>query len=163
MVIYVIMVNTKENRKVELKDKKLVSRNMNSKRGFTLIELLVVIAIIGILSSIVLVALRGARDKAKDARIVADLTQIRSIAEVLYDGDYGDVLITQADIAKLDTDIGRQGGTLSLEPAAPTTDYVAYSDLNVSGWYCVDSTGTAGFTETDPSGVVGNVCPADTQ
>jgi prepilin-type N-terminal cleavage/methylation domain-containing protein len=39
-----------------------------NKKGFTLIELLVVIAIIGLLSSVVLVSLKGTREKAKIAR-----------------------------------------------------------------------------------------------
>lgn len=57
-------------------------------QGFTLVELLLVIAIIGILSTIVLTSLAGARAKARDAKRVADIKQIQ-LALALYYTDNG--------------------------------------------------------------------------
>lgn len=61
------------------------------KKGFTLIELLIVIAIIGILSSTVIASLNKARDKSKDVKIKAQLTQINTSAEIFFNqsGNYG--------------------------------------------------------------------------
>ncbi|HEY4508910.1 MAG TPA: type II secretion system protein [Candidatus Paceibacterota bacterium] len=53
-------------------------------RGFTLIELLVVISIIGVLSSVVLTSLNGARVKARDAKRKVSLLQLRSAIELYY-------------------------------------------------------------------------------
>src|SRR5579872_300255 len=57
-------------------------------KGFTLIELLVVIAIIGILASIIMVSLGGARAKARDAKRISDLKEIQ-LALANYFNDYG--------------------------------------------------------------------------
>jgi len=55
--------------------------------GFTLIELLVVISIIGMLSSIVLAALRSARDKAGDAAIKEEAAQLRNVSGLFLAGN----------------------------------------------------------------------------
>ncbi len=53
-------------------------------KGFTLIELLVVIAIIGILSTLAIVALGGARQKARDSKRVGDISQLSKAFELYY-------------------------------------------------------------------------------
>ncbi|TSC84083.1 MAG: general secretion pathway protein G [Parcubacteria group bacterium Gr01-1014_17] len=64
-----------------MKRQGLVSRG----GGFTLIELLVVIAIIGILSSVVVASLNGARKKARDARRVDDVKQLQLALDLYFD------------------------------------------------------------------------------
>jgi prepilin-type N-terminal cleavage/methylation domain-containing protein len=53
-------------------------------KGFTLIELLVVIAIIGLLASVVLVALNSARTKSRDTKRVSDMNQVIKALEIYY-------------------------------------------------------------------------------
>ncbi len=60
-----------------------------NQKGFTLIELLVVIAIIGLLASVVLLALGSARSKSRDAKRVADVRQIVSALELYYNDNNG--------------------------------------------------------------------------
>lgn len=55
-----------------------------NRKGFTLIELLVVIAIIGLLSTLAVVALGSARQKANDAKRLSDIKQIQTALELYY-------------------------------------------------------------------------------
>jgi type II secretion system protein G len=68
--------------------KKLI-RNKKTQKGFTLIELLVVIAIIGLLASVVLLALNSARAKSRDAKRLADIRQMSTALELYYNENGG--------------------------------------------------------------------------
>ncbi len=80
-----------------------MKKSANRTRGFTLIELLVVIAIIGILSSVVLVSLGSARNKATNVRILANVRQIRTQLESNYLSAYADIIGTANNTASVDS------------------------------------------------------------
>lgn len=60
-------------------------KNLKANQGFTLVELLVVIAIIGVLATLLLLQLGTARAKARDAKRVSDINQIRTALDQYFD------------------------------------------------------------------------------
>jgi len=132
-------------------------------KGFTLIELLVVIAIIGILSSVVLVSLNTARQKGKDARIQAEVAQVRAALEAEYNGaSYPSLTVASnivaattlsANMITLRDDIiaqigspaafGNVNGLIIYSSSAngPGSTYGIYAVKPSGGYTCLDSYG----------------------
>ena len=110
--------------------------NKMNKKGFTLIELLVVIAIIGILSSIVLVSLGGAREKARNARRQSDMRQISTAMEMFYDDNDSAYLISAA----MPTAIGTYLTSVPLDPGSGTPAYGWIDNTGDTQRYCTYAT-----------------------
>lgn len=93
----------------------------NSSRGFTLVELLVVIAIIGILATLVLLQLGTARAKARDAKRIADVSQLRTAAELYFDDHAGQYPTGPLCSGPIDATcpVGRNIGEYFSSPALP--------------------------------------------
>ena len=61
----------------------------NTKKGFTLVELIVVLVILAILAALLIPALTGYIDKAKNKSVIAETRQTVMAAQTLYDEVYG--------------------------------------------------------------------------
>lgn len=103
---------------------------MKNPRGFTLIELLVVISTIGLLASIILVSLQGARAKAQVASIQEFDAHIFQVHGVSAGGIYN---FDESAGNALDTSINRNDLTLSGATRTSATYSNTGSALSVSG------------------------------
>lgn len=73
---------------------------LKNEKGFSLIELLIVVGIIGILTTIVIMNMRGSETGAKEAKLKANLTMLRE-ALVAYHADHGFFPCTNNDWNKI--------------------------------------------------------------
>lgn len=139
-------------------------KKFTKKGGFTLIELLVVIAIIGILASIVLVSLNGARKKGGDARVIGDVQQIRTTLETDFNGSsYPDLAANNflagstgsTTIGTLENDAVANGGWIQVttNSATPFIGYAVYGALPSQGnvkFFCISSGGATSQATSAP-------------
>jgi prepilin-type N-terminal cleavage/methylation domain-containing protein len=139
---------------------------MLKQKGFTLIELLVVSAIIGLLASVVLVSLSGARKKARDARGQSDLRQIATAMEMYYDSNnaypnLGTTFVPVTNLAALNT---------YLNPVPTTTGVNVYYWKNKTStqdfcvYFTLESPSTTTYFYVSNSGaysttVQAQICP----
>jgi prepilin-type N-terminal cleavage/methylation domain-containing protein len=142
-------------------------QNFKKNRGFTLIELLVVVAIIGILATVVIVALTDSRTKGADGTVKSQLLHARSQAEVFFNtntvavlsytnvctnGLVGGIQGIGAQILYSARAVGLAAytinGTGTLTTATCNSNASAYAaevPLKSGGMWCIDSTGKSKY------------------
>ena len=83
-------------------------KKLKEKKGFTLVELIVVLVILAILAALLIPALTGYINKAKDKQIIAETRQVVMAAQTLVDEAY-------AKDSATDITIKDNGGTISYQ------------------------------------------------
>ncbi len=134
-------------------------KNMN-KKGFTLIELLVVIAIIGLLSTLAVVALGNARQKARDARRLSDLKQLQTALELYYTDQTAYPTGSAIELGTTNYACLNSAGFTTAACATPYMGQVPDDPLAGSAYTYTGSTSTYSVTaalETTVNGLSGGV------
>ena len=69
----------------------LMRLKRNGKKGFTLVELIVVLVILAILAALLIPALTGYIDKAKEKQVIAETRQLVMAAQTIVDEKYANM------------------------------------------------------------------------
>jgi len=132
-----------------------VNKDRNPKKAirFLIVGLVLPgIYITGILASIVLVSLSGAREKAKDARIMADMSQLRSSIEIYYYGreeGFSGVNCFSTELSSICSDIKEYAGETPTIKSS-TKNYCLYVKLPSGEYYCLTDASSGRKTTTSP-------------
>lgn len=152
----------------------------NNKKGFTLVELIVVLVILAILAALLIPALTGYIDKAKEKQIIAKTRQIVMAAQTLVDEEYGTLALDstteikfvtlasgnslndgEIDIKEVETlaevkDLVMSGGSgtanVNIKVEKGKVKVVKYAE---NGMVCTYEEGTTSYETEKPSG--GNI------
>lgn len=96
-------------------------KKLKDKKGFTLVELIVVLVILAILAALLVPALTGYIDKAKDESVIAETRMAVMATQTLIDEQYGklksDVAVSAVAIGDDDATTGFKDGTFTIKQA----------------------------------------------
>ena len=116
-----------------------------SKKGFTLVELIVVLVILAILAALLIPALTGYIDKAKQKKVVAETRQCVMAAQTIYDESYGKDGSTTVPDANAIKSLAEVSGTVSnVEVKENVISKLTYSDGSHSCTYTRDGKAAQG-------------------
>lgn len=116
-----------------------------------MIELLVVIAIIGLLASVVLLALNSARAKARDSKRLADIKQMTTALELYYNDAGGYPSATSGAPTGTGLAFSTYANTIPTAPTPPDGSCTATQNTYTYTPTGTSYTGTSGATTVYPT------------
>ncbi|WP_455558955.1 prepilin-type N-terminal cleavage/methylation domain-containing protein [Agathobaculum hominis] len=124
----------------------LQQKRRSKKGGFTLVELIVVLVILAILAALLIPALTGYIDRAKEKNVIAETRQCVMAAQTLYDEAYANVAKKGTAAIPSDTDILELAELTGKGKLGTGDKAVKFDGNKVSQWVYTNNGVTCTFT-----------------